>query len=98
MGSFSDTIDAANQSRQLRINPKDYPSVVCPDCGSKIFVPAAMFKKISGMLVGKGAEEQIFPVQVYICAKCQKLMPGMGFEELENEPEQKQEIKSNIII
>jgi hypothetical protein len=98
MGSFSDTIDAANQTRQLRINPKDYPSVVCPDCGSKIFMPAAMFKKIPGVLVGSGAEEQIFPVQVYICAKCHTLMPDMGFEELENEPEEKQLTKSNIII
>lgn len=97
MGELNDVLNAANQKQTLRVDPMDYPSVVCPECGSKIFIPAAVFKKIPGLLFGKGTEEQVFPIQVYICAECHKLMPG--FEALEKEPEEtKTETKSSLII
>lgn len=95
MSSIADTVNAANQKQTLRVNPLDYPSVVCPDCGTKVFIPAAVFKKVPGLLLGNGGEEQIIPIQVYICAKCHKLMPE--FEQLEKEPEPKN-TESGIIL
>lgn len=95
MSSISDTVNAAKQKQTLRVNPLDYPSVICPDCGTKVFIPAAVFKKVPGILLGTGAEEELIPIQVYVCAKCHKLLPE--FEQLEKESEPKKQ-ESSIIV
>lgn len=95
MSSISDTINSANKKQTLRVNPLEYPSVICPDCGTKVFIPATIFKKVPGLLLGTGTEEELIPIQVCICANCHKLMPE--FKQLEIEPEPKKQ-ESNIII
>lgn len=75
MGNIIDDINSANKKTTLRVNVWDYPSVVCDNCGNEVFVPGMIFKKISGLAVGMGAQEVTQPVPVYICAKCGDVMP-----------------------
>lgn len=68
-------VNTANGKTQIRVNVWEHDSVKCDACGHDIFVPASIFKRIPGLLVGTGAKEHIQPVPVYICAKCGDLMP-----------------------
>lgn len=45
------------------------PNVVCPNCGSKIFVEAAVLKKLSPILSPSGKEE-LYPIPMFACIKC----------------------------
>lgn len=45
------------------------PNVVCPNCGNKIFVEAAILKKLSPILSLTGKEE-LYPIPVFVCSKC----------------------------
>lgn len=65
----------AFQGSPVNVNPLDYPSVVCPDCGCQTFVPAMVFKRIPGIAVGAGAEEQEVALKVFICSNCGGLSP-----------------------
>jgi DNA-directed RNA polymerase subunit RPC12/RpoP len=60
---------------QLNVNPLNYPSVVCDNCGCEVFSPAMVFKRIPGVVAGSGTEESLCPIPVYICSKCGELMP-----------------------
>ena len=44
------------------------PNVVCK-CGSKVFLEASVLKKVSS-LVSPTGKETIYPIPVYVCAKC----------------------------
>ena len=46
------------------------PNVVCPNCGSKLFTEAVVLKKLSPIISPTGKEE-LYPIPVYVCAKCQ---------------------------
>lgn len=45
------------------------PNVVCPNCGNKVFVEAAILKKLSPILSPTGKEE-LYPIPVFVCSKC----------------------------
>lgn len=45
------------------------PNVVCPNCGNKIFIEAAVLKKLSPIISPSGKEE-IAPIPVFACSKC----------------------------
>ena len=80
------------------------PNVVCPDCGSKIFIEAAVLKKLSPILSPSGKEE-IVPIPVFACAKCGNIPAEylnkynakqiLGEETADAEPEEK---KSSLIM
>ena len=44
------------------------PNVVC-ECGSKVFAPGVVLKKVSALTSPTGKEE-IIDIPVYVCAKC----------------------------
>ena len=48
------------------------PNVVCPNCGSKLFTEAVVLKKLSPIISPTGREE-LYPIPVYMCAKCQTI-------------------------
>lgn len=60
---------------QLSVNPLEYPSVVCDKCNCETFIPAAVFKRVPGVVAGSGTEDSLVPIPVYICSKCGELMP-----------------------
>jgi DNA-directed RNA polymerase subunit RPC12/RpoP len=57
------------------INVFGYPSVKCEECGSEVFIPGVIFKKIPGFLVGGGSDEISIPVKVAVCSKCGNISP-----------------------
>ena len=36
------------------VNPFSYPSEICSECGSEVFVPGVIMKKVPGILLGEG--------------------------------------------
>jgi len=66
---------------QITITPemmKNFKSLEC-DCGSKLFHPGIVFKKISA-IVSESGEEELYPLQVLICEECHKVprsLPGV---------------------
>ena len=55
------------------VNPFSYPSEICSECGSEVFVPGVIMKKVPGVLLGEGGVDFIsVPIKVAVCAKCGK--------------------------
>lgn len=50
----------------------DSPNIVCDECGSKLFKPAYVLKKVSSLVSASGRQE-IVEIPLYVCAKCGKL-------------------------
>lgn len=59
-----------SQSPQLTINPFEYETETCPECGNITFVPGVIFKKVPGVLVGSPNPTEAIPIKVAVCAKC----------------------------
>ena len=61
---------AAN-SNGPKIDIKQTSPIVCDnqDCGNDIFMPAMKFRTVSKLLAGT-QDDQIIPVQVFICTAC----------------------------
>lgn len=74
MSDIKDTLNNLNSQANMRVNPLDYPSIPCENCGCEYYKQVAVFKKIPGVAVGAGAEPIIYPIPVYICNKCGELM------------------------
>lgn len=85
-----------------QLNPFAYPSEKCENCGSEVFLPGVMFKRIPGLLIGAGTEEVDVPIKVAVCAKCGTLSPSdakMLKEKTDAAKNtQNNETKSNLII
>lgn len=58
----------------IKINPLKYPNVKCDKCGCETFTQAVILKKISGIEVGTGSQDQIINLPVYICTKCGEIL------------------------
>ena len=85
------------KSNSPNINPFEYPSEKC-SCGSEVFIPGVIFKKIPGMLLGQGSETAQVPIKVFVCAKCGELSP-YDKEMLEDIKKTKEDAnKTNLII
>lgn len=67
------------------LTASDYPSEVCPKCGSKLFTTAFVIKDIPGIAVGALSQEAMpMPLEQYsvlVCAKCGELAPAMTRDE-----------------
>lgn len=88
-----DTVSQKEKST-IRINPLEYPSILCDQCGCETFVPAYVFKKIPGVALGYAAQDVTTPIEVYICSKCGELMP----EYKAPKEEETNENKTKLII
>lgn len=82
--------------KNIRINPLKYPSVKC-ECGSVIWNQGFILKKISGIALGAGAEDQLVNLPIYYCAKCGKPLPeDVEMYKLNEQPEEDK--KPTIIL
>lgn len=59
------------ENQKIRVDLSQAPWVGC-ECGHNLFSSGIMFKKLSSILSPTGKEELI-PVEVVICQKCQKV-------------------------
>ena len=50
------------------------PNEVCEECGSKLFIPAYVLKKISKLVSPTGRDE-VMEIPLYVCAKCGAVAP-----------------------
>lgn len=55
-------------------------SIKCDECGAEIFMPAMKFKTISKLLTGS-KEDQIIPVQVFVCMACGSIPKQFDIDE-----------------
>ena len=58
----------------LRINPLKYPNIKC-ECGCEIWNSGVILKRIPGLEIGQGTEDQFLDLPVYYCSKCGKILP-----------------------
>ena len=54
---------------EKKINPLDLPNVKCEECENLFFEKVTIIKKISKLLTGS-PEDQLVPMETYVCAKC----------------------------
>lgn len=80
------------------VNPLDYPSEVCPNCGCEIFVPGIIFKKIPGVLIGQGSDDTQVPLKIFYCANCRELSPYDKKIIEKGKKKVEESKKSNLIV
>jgi len=71
--NFNEIIDSANENAKYQmpqIDPKDYESLECDQCGNVAFMPAMILKKIPGAVIGSHNKFQLVPDQILVCSKC----------------------------
>ena len=73
-----------NDTGRASINPLNYENVKCPSCGCIVYNEGVVFKRIPGLEAGNGTEDVIYPIPVFVCAKCGELLPEHK-EKLMNE-------------
>ena len=97
-------MSAPNQQMQVNVNRKDIieaENIVCDKCGSPIFKPAMVLKKVPGVVLGMGGESIAMPIEVMVCNQCGELAPTIKEEKsmehiLVGKP--KNETKSGLIL
>ena len=80
------------------VNPLDYPSEVCPNCGCEIFVPGIIFKKIHGILIRQGSDDTQVPLKILYCANCRELSPYDKKILEKGKKKVEESKKSNLIV
>lgn len=63
-----------NNPTNIRINPTKYPNIQC-ECGNDVWSVGYILKRIPGIEMGTGSEDQILDLAVYYCSKCGKILP-----------------------
>lgn len=73
-----------------KIDLSQAPWMEC-DCGSKMFKPVAVIKKISALIAPDG-QERLVPLDLYACVKCDKI-PTFMHETITGFPDELKAIK-----
>ena len=55
--------------KKIQVNVMDSPNVACEKCENIFFEKVTIIKKISKLLTGS-PEDQLVPMETYVCAKC----------------------------
>ena len=55
--------------KKIQVNVMDSPNVKCEKCENIFFEKVTIIKKISKLLTGS-TEDQLVPMETYVCAKC----------------------------
>lgn len=55
--------------KKIQVNVMDSPNVQCEKCENIFFEKVTIIKKISKLLTGS-PEDQLVPMETYVCAKC----------------------------
>jgi hypothetical protein len=65
------TVGQAQQGAKINIDFKQTTPIVCDntECGNDMFMPAMKFRKVSKLLSGT-PNDQIVPIQVFMCTAC----------------------------
>lgn len=96
--NMNNMIDMANSMGSMpKVNPFEYDTIKCNECGSENFIPAMQFRKIPGLLVGE-KEDVLYPHKIFICKNCGALSPMSKDEIDEIAKLSKKEKKSDLII
>ena len=74
------------QPPQTRVNVdlSQATDIRCENCGGRIFLPAAAFKKISRLAVG-AQQDVLIPVDLFACANCGRVLEELLPEQLKGE-------------
>lgn len=56
------------------VNLMELDSYKCPECGCEEFKRVIYLKKIPGIMIGSGGGNEIYPVPMYKCTKCGKIL------------------------
>ena len=64
-----------------QIDLEDAETMVCQNCGNKIFIQGYVIKRISAIVSPTG-KEMIAPVQVFNCGNCGEILPLADVNEL----------------
>ena len=67
--------------QQVQVDLEDAETMVCQNCGNKIFIQGYVIKKISAIMSPTG-QEVIAPVQVFNCGNCGEILPLNEINEL----------------
>ena len=85
--------------RNININPMNYPTIKCDKCGCKTFISGVILKKIPGLALGTGAEDQLINMPVFICSKCGEVFKDdRELYELDKEEVKEEKPTSNVLI
>lgn len=76
---------------KLNVDVAQLPWAEC-ECGNKLFVPGMMFKRMSQLISPTGKEELI-PVEVLVCTKCNKV-PSVAQKNISRAGELPVEVKA----
>jgi len=58
-----------SEGKKIQVNVMDSPNVECEKCENIFFEKVTIIKKISKLLTGS-PEDQLVPMETYVCAKC----------------------------
>lgn len=58
----------------IKVNPLKHPNIECK-CGSIVWNQGVILKRIPGIEMGMGTEDQILDLPVFYCAKCGEILP-----------------------
>ena len=67
--------------QQVQVDLEDAETMVCQNCGNKIFIQGYVIKKISAIMSPTG-QEVIAPVQVFNCGNCGEILTLNEINEL----------------
>lgn len=59
----------------IRVNPLKYPNVKCGKCGCEVWNQGVILKKIPGLELGSGTEDQFVDLPVFYCSNCGEILP-----------------------
>ena len=105
--NFNEIIDSANDNAKYQmpqLDPKDYESIECDQCGNVAFMPAMILKKVPGVIFGSSNKTQLVPDQILVCAKCGTILKkdreyyNLTDDGKQQKEDKKEEPKSSIII
>ncbi|WQJ53583.1 MAG: hypothetical protein [Wendovervirus sonii] len=80
----------------IRINPLKYDNIKC-SCGCEIWQQGRIIKRIPGIEIGTGTEDQILDLPVFYCAKCGRILPDDAKIYKMEDPSEENK-KSSLII
>lgn len=66
--------------QQVNIKPEDLQAVMC-GCGGELYLPSYKFKKVNKLLTGS-KEDQIIPIEVFVCAACGEVLQDLLPKEM----------------
>lgn len=55
--------------KKIHVNVMESPNIKCEKCENIFFEKVTIIKKISKLLTGS-PEDQLVPMETYVCAKC----------------------------